>query len=376
MFRLLGRGSRPAAPPPVLVPEGALRPGEDDRALVAAVADYLSLMRNEGGRGWSELDAEAVEIGAADAYLNAVEQVGHAGWLATADPATMLRAEVALELAAPDFAALVGEAADLVGRRKPDWAALARLDQRFFDLGGRGAVDGALAARVAGLDRLQVVPDAEFPAGIAALCEERELPEQRRRDLLLERLERRLTEPFEAAVSIILCRAAGVHAPVYLAPGRPAPRDDGQPVTEWLVEAGGARYRALPLTDRVVVRSKAPGGGWQALGHIDFERIARAIDWAREGEVAQAALMGLEELDLADRVATLAFESARPLKRTGAEAAAFHLGLDGARDLAVVVFPNVTALIDPASNGRLAEFHRATLSAEAEARRERLAQLS
>lgn len=373
LFRLFGQGSRGVAPPPVLVPAGAIRPGEDDRALIAALADYLALMR-ESGRIWSELQADAVEAGAADAYLNTVEQAGHAAWLAIADPATLLRAEVALGLAAPDFAALHAEAADLGGRRKEK--ALAKLDARFFELGGRDAVDGALAGHIAALPGLQVVPDADYPAAIAALCGDAEAPADRRRDLLLERLERRLTDPFEAGIAIVLGRAAGLYAPFFLAPGPRRERDDGRMVTEWLVGSDGARFRAIALTDRVALRAPAPGGGWQALGHLDFDHIALAAAWAREGEVAQAALMGLEELELADRLATLVFDSTRELPRTGAEAAAFHLGLDGARSLAVVVFPNVTVLVDPATNGRLAEFHRSTLSAEAAAHRERLAKLS
>lgn len=374
MFRLLGRGSRRAATPPVLVPAGAIRPGEDDRALVAALSDYLALMR-EAGHAWSELEPRAVEAGAADAYLNTVEQSGHGAWLAAADPATLLRAEVALELAAPELARLHAEAADLAHRRRPKPKALQKLDERFFELGGREAADAALAGQIAALPGLEVVADADYAGAVAAAVSAGEPPQERHRDLLLERLEHQLTDPFQAAVAIVLGHA-GQHAPVFLAPGPRTRRDDGRTVTAWLVEAGAARYRALPLADGVAVSAPAPGGGWQPLDHIGRDEIAVAADWAREGYVAQATVMALDELNLTDRLATLAFHSIRELPRTGAEAAAFHLALKGARPLAVVVFPNVTAVVDPATNGRLAEFHRSTLAAEAAAHRDRLADLS
>lgn len=378
-MRLFRRRPRPPEPPPVAVPAGAIRPGEDDRALVGALVRYLRTMRENGGWAMPELDPEAVAAGDTDAYLAAVEEGGHALYLASRPSEdALVRAQAALAMLSPALAELHDVAAALAAEPEPDAEpdpeTLAELDAAFWESGGRSAADPALAGMVAAIETLEIVPDRDYPARIAALAASHPEAANRLPDLRVAALARRLERPLEAGVAIVLARAAGSYPAFRLDPGGSCARDDGRTVTDWRLDGAGRPYRALALSDRIAVFAEHAGGR-EGLGHIGRDKLALAAAWAREGHAALAARLALDELGAGRALRSIVFDSRKQLKKSGAEAAAFHLGMEGTGDLALVVFPRVTALVDPATNERLVQIPRTDLAAEAAALDRRLAAL-
>lgn len=388
MFGLFGSRKTRHDAPPVVVPESAIRPGEDDHALVRALADYIGVMRREGGWAASELDPAAMLAHAANRYLGLVAQGGHAAYVA--DPGLRplrARAQEGLERIAPGaFAETHAAVLEQMAREQPaaraialgdeEIEALAGLDAAFEEAGGRTAIDPMLAGWIARLDGLEVVPDGAYAGRLVELSATGPEREARQRDLAIAEFDRRLTSPLEAGVAVILGRTTSAIRPVTIESDGVGARDDGLPATEWRVDVAEDEYRAVAYSDRLVVfRPRPDGEGFAGLGHLAHDKIGLACAWAERGNVALAARLGLEALGAADRLRAIVFDRRKQMKKTGAEAAAFHLSLDGMRNLALVVFPKVSAIVDPNTNERLAQFEHSALQAEAEAHGGRLAAL-
>lgn len=389
MFGFLRKRGTAREAPPVLVPADAIRPGEDDGALVRALSDYVDVMQRDGGRAHAELDPGAVLAYAADRYLSMVARGGHAACVAhPVTPGLRKAAQEALDTIAPGaFAEIHSAFMDMLAGGKPasgslgltaeQVEALTALDAAFDEAGGRDAIDPLIAGWIARLDGLEVVADADYAGRMVALCAEgAEDGAEHRRDLRIAELMRTVGLPLEAGTAIILARAAGKVGPITLSPDGVGARDDGQTATEWHVATGDADFRAIDYSDRLVVfREKPDGSGFAGVGNLGHDRIRLACGWAQSGHVALAAWLGLEKLGVADRLKTIVFDRRKQMKKSKAEAAAFTLDLDDMRNLALVVFPKVAAVVDPRTNERLAEFDYATLRKEAEAHAARLSGL-
>lgn len=387
MFGLFGKRKAAAESPPVVVPEDAIRPGEDDRALVRALADYVEIMRGEGAWAAAELDPAAMMAHAVDRYLALVAAGGHAAYVG--DPGLRPlreRAEEGLAQIAPGAIAEIhrevlgrmakrAPAPRAVGLTEEEADALARLDDAFDAAGGRAAVDPMLAGWIARIDGLEVVGARDYAPRLVELSAAGPAREERLRDLAIAEFDRKLTSPLEAGIAIILSRTLDARPPLAIAPERRGSRDDGRPAPEWRIEGAEGDHRAVAHSDRLAVLRAGPAGGGAGLGHLAYDKIALACAWAERGQVALAAWLGLEQLGAADRLRTVVFDRRKKIKKTGAEAAAFTLGIEDMRDLALVVFPKVSAVVDPQTNERLAQFEHKALAAEADAHAGRLAAL-
>lgn len=368
------RGQDGSEAPPVVVPADAIRPGEDDRALIRAVVAYVRAMRRDGAYAFRELHPDAVRAFAVDEYLAQIEQGGHAAYLADPPPPALLaRCQEGLEQVAPALAKLHGRVTALLHRDTDgSGAKAAELDEAFHAAGGRAAADAALAGMIARINGLEVVPPERYSDRLAEVAAAHPDAGIRFRDLRIAELDAALTSPVPAGVAIILARTLGRCPPFRLGRHQGAAEAEQQ----WHVETAAEDFRAAWYPDRLVLfRALPDGGGFTGLGHLAHEKIALTCDWAERSHAALAAIMGLEEIGAADHLSTIIFDRRKTLKKSGAEAAAFHLALEEGPDLALVVFPKACAIVDPRTNERLAEIDHETLHSEAEAHVVRMAAL-
>ncbi|HUF55825.1 MAG TPA: hypothetical protein VMM55_04615 [Thermohalobaculum sp.] len=363
--------------PPVVVPADAVRPGEDDRALVRALIRYVNAMRADGAYAFAELHPDAVSAYAVDAYLAKVARGGHAAYLAEPPSPTLLeRCQEGLERVAPALAKVHRSAARAV-ERSPGGAetvATARLDKAFAKAGGDADTDAPLAGLIAAIDGLEVVPADALQDRLAEVAAANPARPARLRDLRIAELHAGLTSPVAAGTAVILNRTIGRPLPFALRP-LGGDSDGGEAEAQWDVETAKETFRAAWYPDRLVLFRARAGSDHAGLGHLAHDKIELTCDWADRSHAALAAWLGLEELGHVERLETIVFDRRKTLKRSGAEAVSFHLALEGMRDLALVVFPESCAIVDPRTNERLAEYAHATLDAEAAAHARRLAVL-
>lgn len=368
-------GQRRPAVPPVPLPAATLRPGRNARALVEALQGAVDALRFDCGYALAELDPDAVRAYAAQRYLACVARAGHAAYLADPGPEALQgRAQEGLERALPAlFAELhetaLGWADCEVAEAAP---AIAAFDEIFRKAGGPDVAWRALAVWIETLGRIEAVPEREHARRLRKLARANPHRNARRRDLAIARLDRRLTEPLEAGAAIVLARTAKRVTDFAIEPAGVVHFGDGGHAVEWTVTTSERDFVAVKRSDRVIVyRVEDERGGRFALGNLHEGEIAVATGWARRGHVALAAVLGLEKLEMAERLTGIVFEQQRTLK-SGNEAAAFHMALDGRRDLALVVFRGVSAVVEPRTNDRLAELDHATLAREQRTHTERL----
>lgn len=361
--------------PPVVVPADAVRPGEDDRALVRALIRYVNAMRADGAYAFVELHPDAVSAYAVDSYLARVGRGGHAAYLAEGPSPTLLnRCQEGLERLAPALArvhrsvARAGDGSSGGGKT----VATARLDKAFAKAGGDADMDAPLAGLIAAIDGLEVVPPDAWEDRLAEIAAGNPERPARLRDLRIAELHAGLTSPVAAGTAVILNRTIGRPMPFTL---RPHDGDGGEAEAQWDVETARETFRAAWYPDRLVLFRARAGSDFTGLGHLAHDKIELTCDWAARAHAALAAWLGLEELGHLERLETIVFDRRKTLKRSGAEAVSFQLALEGMRDLALVVFPESCAIVEPRTNERLAEFTHARLDAEAEAHARRLAVL-
>ena len=360
--------------PPVVVPADAVRPGEDDRALVRAAVRYVTAMRGDGAYAFSELHPDAVAAYAVDTYLARVARDGHAAYLADGPSPTLLAAcQDGLERIAPALARVhrplvrAGGSAS-AGRT----VAAARLDKAFAKTGGDTDTDAGLAGLVAAIDGLEIVPPEAWAGRVAEVAAANPARDERLRDLAIAELQAGLTSPVSAGTAVILSRTLGRPIAFTL---HPHAGEDGEAEAQWEVETAKETFRAAWYPDRLVLFRARGGSEYTGLGYLTHDKIELTCDWARRAHTGLAAWLGLEALGHADKLETVVFDRRKTLKRSGAEAASFQLALEGMRDLALVVFPGACAIVEPRTNERLAEIDHAALGAEAEAHAGRLAAL-
>ena len=354
--------------PAVVVPADAVRPGEDDRALVRAAVRYVNAMRGDGAYAFSELHPDAVAAYAVDTYLGRVARGGHAAYLADGPSPTLLAAcQDGLERIAP---ALARVHRPLV--RAGGSASAARLDKAFAKAGGDAGTDAPLAGLVAAIEGLEIVPPEAWAGRVAEVAAANPARDGRLRDLAIAELQAGLTSPVSAGTAVILSRTLGRPVAFTL---RPHGGEDGEAEAQWEVETAKETFRAAWYPDRLVLFRARGGSDFTGLGYLAHDKIELTCDWARRAHAGLAAWLGLEALGHADKLETVVFDRRKTLKRSGAEAASFQLALAGMRDLALVVFPDACAIVEPRTNERLAEIDHAALGAEAEAQAGRLAAL-